>query len=125
MRHHPRGVIVLFTVLVLGVVAISAATVLARASLEGYLDAVAAQQAWNTRAKVFGCIDESLIHLQADNDWAPVSVTIGSATCTIAVTTPSAGTRQLVASLSENNVTRQATAQVTLSPFAVTQVTEP
>lgn len=126
MQHaSPKGAVLLFNVLVMGVVAVAAAAVLARGSFEGFLGSTDTLAAWNTRADVFGCIDEAIIHLKKDNNFSVVSLSTGSATCTISITTPSAGLRSVVASLTEGDITRQATASITLSPFAVTQITEP
>ncbi len=126
MQHTaPKGAVLLFNVLVMGVVAVAAAAVLARGSLEGFFGSTDTLAAWNTRADVFGCIDEAIIQLKKDNNFSTVTLSTGTATCTISITTPGAGLRSVVASLTEGDVTRQATASITLSPFAVTQITEP
>lgn len=121
---HPRGAVLLLNILVMGSVSIMAAAVLAHGSLSGFIDSNATLAAWNTRADVFGCIDEALIQIKKNNSFAATSVYSGTATCTMAITTPSAGYRSVVATLTEGTNTRKATALVTLSPFAVTQITE-
>lgn len=124
-KSQPKGAALLLNVLVIGMVSVAGAAILVHGSFEGFLQSAESHAAWNTRADVFGCIDETLIHLQKDNAYAPTTVFTGAATCTVAVTTPSSGYRSIVASLTEGDVTRKVTALVTLSPFAVTQITEP
>lgn len=123
--NPPRGAVLLLNVLVMGVVGIAAAAILARGSFESFLNSSDTLSAWNTRADVFGCLDEALIQIKKTNSFAPATLYSGTATCTMTITTPSSGLRTIVASLTEGNITRQVTASVTLSPFAVTQITEP
>lgn len=122
---QPQGFALLLNVLVLGIVSVTAAAILARGSLDGFMDSQQALSAWSTRAKVFGCLDEAIIQLDKNNDFADATVFMGSATCTLTVTTPAAGQRFVVVSLTEAEITRQVTALVTLDPFAVDQITEP
>ena len=124
-NHHSKGAALLLNILVLGTVTVVGAAVLARGSFEGFLDSVDGLGAWKTRANTFGCIDEVLIHLKKDHNFAPTSVYTGSATCALAITIPASGQRSIVASLTEGNIIRNVTATVTLDPFAVTQITEP
>ncbi len=121
----PRGVALLLNVLVIGAVSIAAATVLARGSFDGFLDSVQTLSAWDTRADVFGCLDEVLIQLQKNDDFSEATVFTGTATCSLTVSTPASGERQVVVSLTEGDSVRSVTASVTLSPFTVDQITEP
>lgn len=122
---HPKGAVLLLNVLVIGTVCILGASILARGSLDGFLDSAETLNAWNTRADVVGCIDEAIIHIKKDNNFTAPTLYTGSATCTMTITTPTSGQRSVVATLTEGNITRKATALITLSPFAVTQITEP
>ncbi len=115
----------LFIVLILGSVSLGALAVLVRGSINSFVDANETRIAQTVRAKASGCLEEVLIQLQKDNDFAPASVTTGDATCALTVTTPVAGQREVVVSLTDQSMTRSMRATVTLSPFAVTQVTEP
>ncbi len=123
--HSPKGAVLLLNILVIGVVCVIGAAILARGSFEGFLDSSKSLSAWNTRADVLGCIDEALIQIHKDNNFALTSVYTGTATCALTITTPSSGKRSIVATLTEGDITRKVTALVTLSPFAVTQITEP
>lgn len=120
-----KGAVLLLNVLIIGSVCLIGASILARGSFEGFLDSSETQSAWNTRADVFGCIDEAIIHLKKDNNFTAPTLFTGSATCTMTITTPASGQRSVVATLTEGKNTRKATALITLSPFAVTQITEP
>ncbi|MEK9155466.1 MAG: hypothetical protein AAB839_02340 [Patescibacteria group bacterium] len=124
-KQHPRGAILLFNVLIMGITSIVAAAVLARGSFEGFLDSNDALATWNTRADILGCFDETLIQLKKNNDFSATTISIGHATCTLAIATPAAGQRTVTLTLTEGIITRKITATVTLGPYAVTQVTEP
>lgn len=126
MKTAPqRGMTLLFVVLIMGSVSLGALAMLVRGSIHGLVDANDMRTAQIVRAKVAGCLDEVLIQLQKDEDFAPATVATGNATCTLAVTTPTSGQRLVVVALTEQGVTRSMRANVTLSPFAVTQVNEP
>lgn len=120
----PRGIVLIFIVLILGSAGLASTAMLARNGLNGLIDANEGVGAMQTRTKVFGCLDEALIQLQDDNAYAPSSVVTGQTTCQLTVTTPTSDTRRATVSLTENNITRRVVADVTLTPFAVTQVIE-
>lgn len=120
-----RGIALLFIVLIIGSVSLGSLAILARGSVNGFVDANNALTSLAVRAKVMGCLDETLIQLQKENGFAPATVATGSATCTLAVTTPLAGQRLLVLTLADQGFTRSVRANVTLSPFVVTQINEP
>lgn len=126
MKHaYPKGAVLLLNVLVVGMVSLVGAAILARGSFDGFLDSVDTATAWDTRADVFSCLDEAIIQIQKDNGFTAPTLFNGSATCTMTITTPASGQRSIIATLTEGKNTRKATVLVTLSPFAVTQITEP
>ncbi|MEK9156801.1 MAG: hypothetical protein AAB448_01540 [Patescibacteria group bacterium] len=120
-----NGIALLLVVLALGMLSMGTLSVLAINSLNGFLEANDMQVGLATRAEVMGCLDEALIQLKKDNDFASSTVTTSNATCTLVATTPVAGQRLIVLSLTDQGFTRSVRATVTLSPFAVTQVNEP
>lgn len=120
-----RGASLLLIVLILGTVSFGALSVLARGSTDGLLNANDARVAETVRAKVMGCVDEVLIQLQKSADFAPATVTTGDAVCALAVTSPTAGQRLAVLTLTDQNFTRSVHVLVTVSPFAVNEVAEP
>ncbi len=120
-----RGASLLLIVLIIGTVSFGALAVLVRGSTDGLVNANNARIAESVRGAVFGCLDEMLIQLKNDGDFAPASVTTGDEICTVTVTTPGAGQRQVTLVLTDQGFTRSVTALVTLSPFAVNEVTEP
>lgn len=126
MKTAPqRGMTLLFVVLIMGSVSLGALAMLVRGSINGLVDANDMRIAQSVRAKAAGCLDEVLIQLQKDNDFAPLTVATGDATCTLTVSTPTTGQRLVVVGLTDLGITRSMRASVTLSPFAVTQVNEP
>lgn len=127
LKRIPKknGMALLLIVLVLGMLSMGTLSALAINSLNGFLDATSMNTAQIVRAKVMGCLDEVFIQLQKTNTYAPATVTTSNATCSLSITTPSFGTRLIIASLTDQNITRSARANVIVSPFSVTQVNEP
>lgn len=126
MRRHPtpQGVILLFLVLILGSTSLAAAAMLTRGSLSGLIDANQHVTALGVREKVMGCLDEAFIQLQKNTSWAPASVSMGPATCTVAVTSSGTGQKTITLSLTDSGITRKVKAIYNESPFSVTQVIE-
>jgi hypothetical protein len=123
MQKHPKGVILLFLVLIMGGASLTVLTTLARGSLTGLVDANEQVNAYQTRTKLMGCLDETLIQLKKSASYAPATVSSGNATCSLAVA--SNGTvRTATLSLTENSLTRRVVATIQTSSFAVTQVIE-
>ncbi len=120
----PRGVILIYLVLILGSAGLAATAMLARSGINLLVDANDGVSAMTTRAEAFGCLDEVLIHLQKDNAYAPATLTTGYATCQLSVTTPGSGLRTTTVTLTDGSITRRVYAEITLSPFTVTQIIE-
>ena len=124
-KLQSRGAVLLLNVLVMGVISIAATAVLARGSLDSYLDSATALSAWNTRADVFGCLDEALIQIKKDNDFSGAVISTGEITCNLVITAPASGQRLIILGIEKGGNIRQLTALVTLDPYVVNQVTEP
>ncbi|KKW30499.1 MAG: hypothetical protein UY72_C0011G0011 [Candidatus Uhrbacteria bacterium GW2011_GWD2_52_7] len=120
----PRGVVLIFIVLIMGSAGLASTAMLARGGLSGLLNANVGAEAIQARTRLFGCLDEALIQLKSDNAYAPATLSTGQATCQLSVTTPGADTRRLTITLTEQSITRRLVADVTLTSFAVTQVIE-
>lgn len=125
IQHAPKGAALLLNVFIIGTVAMLGAGILATSSVDSFLNKTDILNAWNTRADLFGCLDEALIHLQKDSAFAPNTTATGEVICATIITAPTTDTRSIVLSFTEGKNTRRLTALVTLSPFAVTQITEP
>ncbi len=120
----PRGVVLIYVVLILGSVSLAALAMLARSGIHAFVDATESATSFSVRTEVFGCLDEVLVHLQGDDTFAPPTVATGYATCQLAVTTPVSGEREVTVTLTEGLITRRIIADITLDPFAVTRVAE-
>ena len=107
MKHlvkPARGAILLMTVMVMGTAALVGFLSLSRTSIGRIVDSNQLVQASVVRAKTYGCLDEALIWLQADANFAETSVTTGDATCTLTITTPVAGQRLVAVRYTENDL---------------------
>lgn len=126
MRHpHPRGIALLFIVLIIGSISFSTLAILTRGSVNGFVDANNAHIARAVRANAFGCLDEVLIQLRKDGDFAPPTIVTGDAVCTLTVTSPGSNERLVVVSLTDQGYTRSVRATINIDTFTVSQVTEP
>lgn len=123
MRKNPRGVILLFLVLIMGGASLGIAVTLARGSITGLVDANEQVSAATTRMKLMGCLDEVIIQTQKSADYAPPTVSVGNATCILSVST-NGSVNTATISLTENSITRRIVATIETSTFAVTQVIE-
>lgn len=120
----PRGVILIYVVLILGSVSLAAMAMLARGGIHAFADSTEGSASFAVRSELLGCLDEVLIQLQKDDLYAPANVSTGYATCQLSMATPASGQRTATLTLTEGSVTRRVVAHVTLSPFSVTQVVE-
>lgn len=123
LKKIPRGVILLYTVLLLGIASVIALAVVSQASLGSFLDANTEIDALEARAEIMGCVDEFIIQVQKDADYAPATLSTGSVTCDLTVT-PNGTTRSGLLTLTEGDITRGVRVDVETSPFSVTQITE-
>ncbi len=121
--RKPHGVILLYTMLILGSTSLLAVAIIAQASLGGFIDANEEVVALQVRSSVMGCADEFIIQLKKSALYAPSTIVTGSATCNLTVTTNGTNRSGLI-TLTQTNITRGVRVDVNTSPFGVTQVTE-
>lgn len=121
--RSPKGVILLYTMLIIGSASLLAFSILAQGSMGGFIDASDEVIALKVRSSVMGCTDEFIIQIKKNSSYAPATIPIGTATCTLTVTT-NGTTRSGLIKLTQSNITRGVLVDVDTSPFAVTQVTE-
>ena len=119
-----RGVVLFFIVLIFASAGVIALSVMARSGLYTFLDATQQIDSWGTRTETFGCVDEFLIQLRVDEDYAPAQIDTLDAQCDLLVTTPVSGQRQAVFSWEQRDLIRHVIVYVTLSPFEVMSITE-
>jgi|GEM_PF-2895514 len=99
-----RGAILLMSVMIMGTAALVGFLGLSRATIGRIVDSNQQVLASGVRTKTYGCLDEAMIQLQADANFAGTSVTTGDATCTLTITTPVVGQRLLKVRYTENNL---------------------
>jgi len=121
--RKPKGIILLYTVLILGSTSLLAVAIIAQASLGGFLDANDELIALQARSSVMGCADEFIIQLKKDPDYAPATIVTPSATCNLTVT-PSGTARSGLITVAANSISRGVRVNVETSTFAVTGITE-
>ena len=91
-------------VMIMGTAALVGFLGLSRTTIGRIVDSNQQVLASAVRMKTYGCLDEALIQLQADANFADPDVTTGDATCTLTVTTPVAGQRLVQVRYTENNL---------------------
>ncbi|MFA5946902.1 MAG: hypothetical protein WC813_02655 [Patescibacteria group bacterium] len=121
--RSPKGVVLLYTMLVMGSASLLALTILAHGSMGGFIDANHEVATLQVRSSVMGCTDEFIIQLKKNSGYAPATIPVGTATCTLTVTA-NGTTRSGLIKLTQNNITRGVRVDMETSPFSVTQVTE-
>ncbi|MFA5945306.1 MAG: hypothetical protein WC802_00135 [Patescibacteria group bacterium] len=121
--RSPRGVVLLYTVLIMGSVSLLAFAMVARGSLGGFIDANEELSALQVRSSAMGCADELIIQLKKSSDYAPATIPVGTADCNLTVTA-NGNTRSGLITLTQNSITRGVRVDTTVAPFAVTQITE-
>jgi hypothetical protein len=121
--YRPHGVILLYTMLILGATSVLAVAIIAQASLGGFIDVNEELSALQARSAVMGCADEFLIQLKKSTSYAPATIATGVATCNLTVTTNGTQRSGLI-TYTSGNITRGVRVQVETNTFAVIQVTE-
>jgi hypothetical protein len=96
---------------------------LSRTSIGRIVDSNQLVQASVVRAKTYGCLDEALIWLQVDANFAETSVTTGDATCTLTITTPVAGQRLVAVRYTENDLSYGLNVTVTDDDIDILSIT--
>lgn len=118
-----RGVVLFLTVLVMGTVSISVLLGLTQESINAIVDSHQQAESMKVRHVVYGCLDEVFLQLVGDSAWSSTSVTTTTAMCDV-VMTPSGSNLDLLVTWSLGDITRGVTANITVSPFIVNQMSE-
>lgn len=121
--RSPKGVVLLYTMLILGSVSLLALAMIAQGSLGGFLDVNEGVTALKVRSYTMGCADEFIIQLKKSASYAPATIPIGVATCNLAVTANGTARSGLI-TLTQNNITRGVRVNAETSTFTITGVTE-
>ncbi len=114
----------LLAIVIVGTVGTAVLVVMAQTSISGVVNSTEHLSAMQTRSGIFGCLDEALIHLQANPNYAVTSLTTGTATCTVLIQNGGGNGRTLTLTLTTQGLTRRLVVSLTVSPVIVTQVLE-
>jgi hypothetical protein len=124
IRTNQKGTVLLFTVIILGLAAVSAFVLLSRSSIDAFVDSQQSAEAIQMRADLQGCADELLIQLQADSEYSGNEINTIDALCGLVLTTPEEGEREADILVTSNQITRIMHIEMTVDPVAVTLVSE-
>lgn len=123
--QHPRGMILFFALLILGVTAASVILLLSQSSVNGYLSIDEKIKSEQVRAELYGCLDEALIHYAANPGYIPATITLASYTCSASALV-SGDQRTVTISRTNLGITRRVVAvvNVNISPITISSVLE-
>lgn len=111
------------TIMIMGTAALVGFLGLSRTTIGRIVDASQLVDATEVRAKTYGCLDEALIRLQADSNFADTEVTTGDATCAVTITTPTSGQRLIEVRYTENNLSYGLDVTVTEDDIDILSIT--
>jgi hypothetical protein len=123
LKKPARGAILLMTIMIMGTAALVGFLGLSRTTIGRIVDSDQLVKASAVRMKVYGCLDEALIHLQADANFSEPDVVTGDATCTLTITTPQAGQRLVAVRYTENNLSYGLNVTVTEDDIDILSIT--
>lgn len=118
-QKHPRGMILFLTLLILGVTATAVILLLSQSSVNGFLSIDEKIKSEQTRAELFGCLDEVLIHYAANPDDNPTTVDLASYTCTASVQI-NADQRTVTLTRTNLGITRRVVAVINVNSAPIT-----
>lgn len=123
--QHPRGMILFFALLILGVTAASVILLLSQSSVSGYLSIDEKIKSEQVRAELYGCLDEVLIHYSANASYIPDVIDLASHTCS-ATALVNGDQRTVTVSRTNLGITRRVVAvvNVNITPITVSSVLE-
>lgn len=124
MIRDQKGGVLLFSVLMIGLAAIAMMATLATAGINSFVDADQQVSATIVRTDLFGCVDELLLQLNEDPDVSPVSVSIPSATCSVALVNEGGDNRSADLSLTQGSITRSVHIEMIVNGVQLTSVRE-
>ncbi len=121
---NQKGAVLFFTVLILATASFAALLALSRGSIDSFVDSYTHERSIVTKQNLMGCMDELLINFTLEEDYLTNSIDILEAQCNVTITTPGAGQRVAVITLTEENLTRGIRVEFTVEPVVVTRVIE-
>lgn len=123
--RYPRGIILLFLVLLLGITGTAVVFMLAQVHIGAVGGAYEQGESAKVRAAVFGCLDEILIQFSKDPNYQTATVATATATCTSVITNLGGNNRQIRVTNTTSQIVRSLTATIQVSPVVVIEILEP
>ena len=123
-RHQQSGVTLIFVVLLLGTVALTASVVLLRVGIDHVSADIDRRDAHIARQGVYSCMEEMLIWFNVDTDYSESSIYTEVATCSVSITSPTADTRDAAITVMEGDVEYGIVANFDIDPVAVNSIQE-
>lgn len=122
---HPRGMILFFTLLILGVTATAIILLLSQGSVNGFLSLDEKSKSEQVRGELYGCLDEVLVHFAANPGYAPATINLAAYTCTLTVQS-NGDERTVTLTRTNGEITRRVVAvvQTNTTPITVSSVLE-
>lgn len=124
IRKNQNGFTIIMIVLIIGVVSLSTAIVFARIGLDNVVMDNNRNNALEVRQNVRGCMNELLIWLAFDSKYTTSSISTGSATCGVVLTSPTQETRRAVITDFVGDVYYGLSVDMGVDPISVTSVVE-
>jgi len=119
IAHDQRGGVLLLLILVIASVVSMAFLLMAQAGVDTFVGSQTQTDSQEVRAQLYGCLDETLIQFQKNEDFSATEISVGEESCEIAITTPESKQRQLVLSLTQGSITRSLTVLISLPPVTL------
>jgi len=107
----------------LGTIALIAASLLSRFSIEEIGTVAEHNRSLETREHLMGCLEETLVNFKANSDFSESEIVTEPATCSLSISVAGEA-RTIVLSLTEGNITRTVRSEIIVEPFAVTRTIE-
>ena len=123
-RHQQSGVTLIFVVLLLGIVALTASIVLLRVGIDHVAADIDRRDAQIARQGVYSCLEEVLIWYNVDTDYSESSIVTEVATCSASITSPTASTREATLTVIEGDAEYGIVASFDIDPIAVNSIQE-
>lgn len=122
-KLQQHGGALLLIVMALGTIALIAASLLSRFSIEEIGTVAEHNRSLETRAHLMGCLEEALINLKVNPDFMADEIITEPATCEANISAVG-NHRTITLFLTEGNITRKVESEIYAVPFEVIRTVE-
>ncbi|MBU0614277.1 hypothetical protein KJ766_03290 [Patescibacteria group bacterium] len=121
--NQPKGVVLIFTMLAIGVAGFIASLALMRASLSSVSSSYIYSSARQQQSQVQGCLDEVIIQFRRNPNFDTDSISIGDSNCSVNITSLSDEDRDIIVSV-EDNCGPKLHAVVNINDFEILSISQ-